>query len=247
MQHFILTRFDVHVQGWSKPTSEWIAHRNRLFEKFCLPSVVNQSSSDFKWLVFFDGNEPEHTAQIRRSACRFPFFTPILLQEQFSFKLARTIVRSYRQEVSDLIITSRLDNDDAVCRDYVETVQTIAEGGRTQTPFAINFSNGWVMSSKEIRASRQPSNPFLSLVESGPDLSTVWAAAHHNIGKLFPIVESIKDPAWLQIIHEKNKSNIMQGEVLSDASLNEKFPWAALEVQGASGEAGDRPLYSPCH
>jgi hypothetical protein len=56
--HFVLTRFNVKIGlggGESvAPNLEWLVHRFDLFDKFCFPSVRNQSNLNFKWLVFFD-------------------------------------------------------------------------------------------------------------------------------------------------------------------------------------------------
>ena len=58
--HFILTRFNVKKM-WSQDkrgnkvlTDEWLSHRFKLFENYCLPSIVNQENKNFIWLVYFD-------------------------------------------------------------------------------------------------------------------------------------------------------------------------------------------------
>src|SRR5262245_62661283 len=68
MQHFLLTNFNVRMwyvrrrdrAGRRVRTEEWLAHRWPLFETFCLPSVRNQTSQDFRWLVRFDPATPPH-------------------------------------------------------------------------------------------------------------------------------------------------------------------------------------------
>jgi hypothetical protein len=63
-QHFVLTTFNVRRKDFEKDkhgnpvlTEEWLEHRITLFEKFCFPSMRNQSNLDFRWLVCF-ANEP---------------------------------------------------------------------------------------------------------------------------------------------------------------------------------------------
>ena len=56
--HFVLTRFaeDVFKQSRKIKVEEWLNNRIKLFEKFCLPSIMNQTNKNFKWLLFIDKN-----------------------------------------------------------------------------------------------------------------------------------------------------------------------------------------------
>ena len=59
--HFIITRFNIKNQGWEYDKNckevnndEWLRHRIEIFEKYCLPSILNQTEKNFLWLVYFD-------------------------------------------------------------------------------------------------------------------------------------------------------------------------------------------------
>ena len=61
--HFIITRFNLRIWQQDKNnipthTSEWLEHRFELFEKYCLPSVENQTNKNFIWLCMFDKETP---------------------------------------------------------------------------------------------------------------------------------------------------------------------------------------------
>ncbi len=50
-QRYIITRFNLKVEAWTTTkndqkvrTEDWLKHRFELFEKYCLPSVVNQKN-----------------------------------------------------------------------------------------------------------------------------------------------------------------------------------------------------------
>ena len=63
-QHFILTRFNLRIwrqdkHGSAVRTREWLEHRFGLFEKYCLPSIANQTCKDFEWVVLFDDKTPD--------------------------------------------------------------------------------------------------------------------------------------------------------------------------------------------
>lgn len=67
IQHFILTRFNLLIfnknkEGKKVRTIKWLEHRFMLFEKYCLPSVKNQTCQDFQWIVLFDSSTPERFA-----------------------------------------------------------------------------------------------------------------------------------------------------------------------------------------
>ena len=60
-KHYLITRFNLRHKNWEVTknneallTREWMSHRMSLFTNFCLPSVANQTCTDFQWLLFFD-------------------------------------------------------------------------------------------------------------------------------------------------------------------------------------------------
>lgn len=63
--HFILTRFNVRVPGWARQTDDdWLRNRISLFERYCVTSVANKTSKEFRWLVFFDVSTQTHRANL---------------------------------------------------------------------------------------------------------------------------------------------------------------------------------------
>ena len=64
LQHFLLTRFNIMLwrqdkEGKKVRTTKWLEHRFTLFEKYCLPSIKNQTCQDFEWIVLFDSMTPD--------------------------------------------------------------------------------------------------------------------------------------------------------------------------------------------
>ena len=59
-KHIILTRFnlqfelgnDIHTQPY------WLDERFRLFEKYCLPSIVGQTNQNFTWVILSSEQTP---------------------------------------------------------------------------------------------------------------------------------------------------------------------------------------------
>ena len=65
-EHYIITRFNLpifqpKVNGieYSSCSEEYLQYRFDLFEKYCMPSIINQTCQNFKWLVLFDAHTPE--------------------------------------------------------------------------------------------------------------------------------------------------------------------------------------------
>lgn len=65
-EHYIVTRFNLpifqpKVNGivYSSCSEEYLNYRFDLFEKYCMPSIINQTCQNFKWLVLFDAHTPE--------------------------------------------------------------------------------------------------------------------------------------------------------------------------------------------
>lgn len=61
---FFLTRFNILLwqkdkEGSPVRTKKWLNHRFSLFEKYCLPSIKNQTCQDFEWIVLLDSTTPE--------------------------------------------------------------------------------------------------------------------------------------------------------------------------------------------
>ncbi|HFC12419.1 MAG TPA: hypothetical protein ENJ56_06205, partial [Anaerolineae bacterium] len=121
-QHFILTRFNLRIWGNSAPADSWLAHRLDLFERFCLPSVLGQSVQQFTWLLLFDQNTPD---SFRERVARYTEVANIELVFLDGFDV-RAIIAAVTERVSaetTHIISTTLDNDDALGKQFVETIQ----------------------------------------------------------------------------------------------------------------------------
>jgi hypothetical protein len=109
------------------------------------------------------------------------------------------------------VISSRLDNDDALARDYIESVQT--EFRRQDAEF-INFTGGLQLSDEGALYYRSdPSNAFLSLIEKRTDkpLIGVFVDWHDRVSKHAPVRQVSTHPMWLQMVHGRNIGNAIRG------------------------------------
>ena len=122
-EHYILTRFNLRL--WTKDkkrnetrTDEWLKQRFELFEKICLPSIMNQTNQTFKWIVLFDSETPEfYKKKILHYQNICKLFCPCFVEAYKS----RYFVSVFREEIqkrieknTNFLITTYLDNDDAL-------------------------------------------------------------------------------------------------------------------------------------
>lgn len=66
-EHYIITRFNLPVfrpklGGEEMPSAcdeKYLVYRFELFEKYCVPSIKNQTCQNFKWLILMDSRTPD--------------------------------------------------------------------------------------------------------------------------------------------------------------------------------------------
>ena len=218
-QHYILTRFNLRAKNWTTTknnekvlTEEWLEERFDLFENFCLSSVKNQNNQNFKWLVFFDINTPEvYKRKVEAYQNTYQNFIPCFIDgmENFLPEIKKNIKQ---MDAEDYIITSRLDNDDCIHEDYIQSVQ---DQFAKQEHEAIDIIDGYTLEMGETnRLGRltKLNNPFISLIEKKGDFKTVWFRERHGSWKYEKNMTKIKNNRlWLSIIHSRNKVNEFSG------------------------------------
>jgi hypothetical protein len=204
--HFLLTRFNVRME--ERASEEWLRHRLRYFEALCRTSVVSQTEPNFTWLVYFDAErDPWFQTEIDRLS--EGAFEPIWVDGPMTSDRAPADIAS--RSDSPWIITTRVDNDDALARDFIAKVQ--AEFAHQDCQF-INFQSGLQMSDEGgIYHLSIPSNPFMSLVEKRTEKLPlgVFVDWHNRVSKLGPLKQVATHPMWIQMVHGRNITNTIGG------------------------------------
>lgn len=233
IQHFIITRFNLRSLDPESgicldPT--WLSQRFDLFERFCYPTVQTQSEQDFTWLVLFDESTPQPFRARIEQLADWPGFQAVFLPPG-SRDVGRQVVgeRLGTSVTPDILITTRLDNDDGLHRDFVAQVQQYSD---VNVPTVLEFPNGYVWWRDRIYRDRQPSNPFTSLVEpldrmAGRPYSTVYRGSHSDISRLGTVVVVSQRPFWVQVVHGGNLENRVRGVRVPLTALGNDF---ALDV-----------------
>ena len=234
-QHFILTRFNLLL--WNKDKEgnpvrsvAWLEHRFSLFERYTLPSIANQTNKNFVWIVLFDSNTPEVFKQ-RISSYQedCPLFVPIFVKP----KGGRFFAQIFRDEVvkrldGSRVITTYLDNDDALNKRFVEDLQRRALDVSDGTFITYNYGYQLYTDHNYVMQIHYPRNHFVSVVEDGNSSSvkTIYGyGSHYYIDKIKGVrIEFVKDmPMWCEVIHEKNMGNdayfLLGAKMVNDTNL----------------------------
>lgn len=212
----LLTRFNLATGGRERDKREsgdWLRGRFDLFEQFCLPTIAAQNVSDFHWLIFFDLHTPGWARdRIARAQEIVPFaaiFTELFDSSGWG--------RCVRERIGPprpgrCVVTSNLDNDDGVARDYLARIARVVRTAPAEPPYAINFRNGLVLSDGRLYAHTHDSSAFTNLVEADTDsLRTVNTISHMELARHVRVVQEVGSPAWLQVVHGGNVSNRVRG------------------------------------
>lgn len=212
--HIILTRFNVKINKKDRNhnlylDASWLQERFNAFENFCYPSIRAQTNKDFKWIVFFDVDTPKLFKEKIVSYKDCKEFTPVFVNCIYNDNEAipaeaKSKVLNELEVPQDFMLTTRLDSDDAIGKDFVKIVQNnfIEENG-----VSLNLVYGYVLYEKKLYLRRyDQGNPFISLVEKLENFKGAFQKSHQHLYEI-GLMKNIKlksKPSWLQVCHKEN-------------------------------------------
>jgi hypothetical protein len=204
-------------------TREWIDDRVVLFETFCLPSMAGQTCQNFQWLVRFDADQTPADVKERIGHWqRSVNLTPVW-EERSVQRIIGERIRAY----PSVVLTTRLDSDDALQKEHVAVVQgesrDLAEVLCPTYGYSLQYPEGIV------RRSRDHLSAFITLVDlvSGPPERTVRSVMHRDAAVLAPPRAIGGQPLWLQTAHGRNLWNRPHGAPCSVDGVREAFSFAS--------------------
>ena len=221
--HFILTRFNVLKKKQTQsdaPGLDWLTHRFDLFEKFCLPSVLAQDEPSFRWLIYFDKETPpQFKARVRGYADSriVPRFVP---PGGATLDKVKQHIRSELCEKNAWILTTRLDNDDALACDFCSELR---RNVTSLEPQALNFTQGLIYADGRLFQHSDRSNAFISALEPTSNFETAWHGYHTEVSKFLPVKQIAGQPMWMQVVHGRNISNVVRGQILENFEEINRF------------------------
>lgn len=219
-KHFIITRFNVNIEPVEfapRLQKPWLSLRFELFQRFCFPSVRSQSEQNFTWLVLFDEQTPDMFRRLIASYAGYANFIPIYCGNHASILPA--VIAEMQRRAADVpwLLSTRLDNDDALGVRFVEAVQQAAGAflERGVTPgrrYFFNFTRGLQICGDDLYDFRDPCNAFVTLLEERGGAESVFCVDHPAISGKGAVVQVDASPLWLQNVHGTNVYNYVRGE-----------------------------------
>lgn len=227
-RHVIITRFNIATDYGSNErlNSSYLNYRFSLFEQFCYPSVLAQSNQRFKWVVLFDERTPDAYKNIVDKYSAWEKFVPVYVNGLINDEIKQEIISTYLiDEDDEYLITTRLDNDDAVAIDFVQTIQ---DSFKAQECEFINLSFGYCLYNGNLFLIEDKGNPFISLIEKVSrtairDIKTVYCGTHNELSAIGPVIQLETQPAWIQVIHKGNVLNTLRGVKQPIETLSNRF------------------------
>lgn len=244
-EHFLITRFNLqafhHFVADKQTWLEWNKRRFPIFREYCLPSILNQSNKNFKWLIYFDTETPNDYDEHLNYLKQHDFIEVCYAKGDSDFRenLAANI-KGKLSPTTKWVITSRIDNDDCLHRDAIDRIQ---KEFVAQDKFMIYLARGYVYDTTIQKLSwyYYLKSPFASIVEEPNSIQAVFHK-HHNRwpGLQTSIVKELyyrsfkknekpratfvlDDTLWMQVCHGKNLGNdFYRGfPVLRSCNLND--------------------------
>ncbi len=229
--HFLLTQFNV-MRTFTESTPildhDWLSYRFKLFEKFCFSSVAGQTNNDFYWIILFHPQTPDifmrRVAELQQQNPHLKLF----LGESFPDTLAWELPKL---DSADYFITTRLDNDDSICQDFIDKVQQQTrkylsqekELNLAETPLLLDFISGYFTVGDYLYKTTVTANHFCSMVCPLPSnktlqenaiKTTVFSLRHPQVRKQPGYREIEGSPAWLEVVHESNVRNYLRNKFI---------------------------------
>lgn len=224
-QHFLITRFNIRVKfNKGRGTDQdWLNHRWPFFSKFCIPSIKSQTASgSFRWIVLFDMATPVEWKE-RIEAQAKGIFEPVWTPDRWNPAFVQKLVLDRLEPDTEYLITSRLDSDDIVSKDYIARIQALFND---QGRCFINFKHGIEKVVKgqttEYRALQHPRSAFLSLIErvGKTPCATVYCGDHGKVTRRKNVIHVRGHYGWIQILHGRNGCSAMRGRKMMDTELS---------------------------
>lgn len=213
--HVVLTRFNVRRGQQIDPralSDIWLDARMRLFLDITVPSLAAQIRRPDQWLVFFDDNTPDKIRTLFEALRAKHLSLTNILRAEYCTELttdecARRIV-SLAPEGTDWLLTTRLDNDDALHPHFIETVNRLCRPGVREF---INPTRGLIVAGPRLYRKRDFSSPFISCSEPLSDCRTVWVDQHQRLARHGLVRQFGLRDAWIQVVHGGNLANQVRG------------------------------------
>ena len=213
-KHFIITYFNAYtdyidynnISLKKINTYKYLEQRFKIFEEITLPSIKSQTCQNFEWIIVFNSDTPKkYKDRIKQLKKEFHFIDLYFEKgEYFNFDLY--VSDKYKEY--KWFLTTRLDNDDMIGKNYVDKVQEIVE--KDDSKKIITFEKGlkYDYINKKYYKTNRIGNHFLSCFSTCD--SNVYSYDHNSVEKNnsdILYIDNKTDKMWVEVIHDNNVLN----------------------------------------
>ncbi|WP_434601320.1 hypothetical protein J3P91_18040 [Pseudomonas sp. Z4-7] len=184
LQHFIFTNFGIGIKD-----ELWLTYRLEIFLNTVFPSLANQNNKNFEWIIFADINLPiVHLRRLQEAILKSQLTARIIHVEDYSL-VSKEISGILNNVSADILITSRIDDDDCIHQDVIRLIQDSAVNAESaEQVLVISLNNGieFLPSDNCYRAVRYDTLALaLTLVDRSPGTKekSITQYAHHLVVK----------------------------------------------------------------
>lgn len=223
IDHVLVTRFNLPTAGSEsliRAQDGWLQDRVELFERYTVPSVRAQSTNRFRWIVYFDPESPDWLIERLAPLVADGVFAP-LYRETVAWHDVATDAREITGGRRVMLLTTNLDNDDAIAIDFVERLQHMVRVGKRE---ALYLGTGLILSGGTAFLRFDPENAFCSVAEPWDGAVTAWRDWHNLLHNHMTLRIERGRPAWLQVVHGRNVSNRVRGHLVDPSEYRRLFP-----------------------
>ena len=222
--HFLITRFNI-VQDWYTTanrnhadiqTNKWLDERFRLYEQYCLPSVANQDTNNFVWLVLYNSETPNrYKEKISQFQKKCKMFMPVFLEPYGDEgALIQNLIDDYITADTTHIITTRLDNDDMIRNDYISMIQKAFKYDMNDV--FLDYGAGFQFNEKEKVLYYCPNfelSHYVSRVVNIENKEKTVLVDHSRLKEFgeYKMLKSVNGGAWIETVHSCNAWNRLGG------------------------------------
>lgn len=205
-QHLVITRLTIKL-FYERFSPQWLEERLRLFRTYCVPSMVEQTSDQYEWIILCDETtDPGFLKEVEESHAQVPQLRVVHTSQEREVHIPDAIGPLIKPS-TETLITTRLDGDDSFNAKTIAVVQDYAgafarSANRT---LVLDFPLGYRYDERNRRLYEVfwLYSPFASLFEKlrpGKRFQNVYRN-HHRLHLFNPAHFDLSIPAWLQIIH----------------------------------------------
>ena len=208
--HIILTRFNLQYELGNSIHLEpsWLEERFRLFEQYCLPSIIGQSNSSFTWVILAS----DQTADVyRRRLSSYSEVCSNIVIEYSPYVadlvgLYKKIGEKYVGDC-DYLLSTRIDSDDMLAPHFVDRLHSYIHS-QFSGESVITFPRGIQWFEKEAIAYSisYAQNHFLNFLEASSNIRTSLGIDHTKVEKR-NMIQLPDASMWCEIVHGTNICN----------------------------------------